>query len=767
MTPTRLQLVVLTLLGAAYVVHAASYGDWLVDDAGITFAYARNFADGRGMAINAGEAPVEGYSNPAWTFLCALLYALGLFTIPATPKLVAGACVLLTMVVAWQGSRRASGDPDGPQHLLAPAVMAGVATFVQYTMSGLENAFYVLCIVSAWAIHVRERRAGRGWLGGLLAFLVTIGRPEGIAYAFVLGVDRLVAGVARRDPRLLLSWLAGFGIPLALYAAWHASVFEDPLPNTYYAKIAVDRGLSVIFDTRDGGNRYLRTAIAEYGLYWMVACAPLALAAPRRWLDGGGLALAGFVGVAASFGLYAGGDWMPGHRLLSPIYPLLALAAAAGLSSPRLASLPAVVRRGAPILGFVVSAISFPVAWEAARSGLGMRLAVQMNTLSVYARWGDQLGLERIVIGLADVGGPSLTTTERFTLVDLFGLTDRRIAHQLHRLGEDGREPFYTYVFHEKRVDFLQFPEAIWRRWELGASPDFTDGYWAITTLDTTETARFGSFVRRDLVEGALPEGVPVVSLAAGLRLAARLEDGGLTLWWDVAEKPTAMPLASVRWRDAAGAALRTDDIRPFGGVLGFGLFEPGRVLRERWRGAPPSGAAAVEVVAGAPRSTASSSAPATPATPAAAIPAAAGQVPNGDFEAPAGAYWTSVPGRAPGWTVEDGALRVDLGAEGLLVCSGWTPLPPRLTVAGRVRAADVENGDKPWKSAAVTLRVRHGDGTQAFPNLVNWKGSFDWQPFEARYTAGPNDVDYRLCFGSTGALSGTLWVDDLSVGSP
>lgn len=62
-TPRR-QSAIFAVLVLGYLLHAAQYGDWLVDDAGITFAYARNLAAGHGPVVNIGEAPVEGYSNP-------------------------------------------------------------------------------------------------------------------------------------------------------------------------------------------------------------------------------------------------------------------------------------------------------------------------------------------------------------------------------------------------------------------------------------------------------------------------------------------------------------------------------------------------------------------------------------------------------------------------------------------------------------------------------------------------------------------------------
>ena len=47
-------------------LHSAFYGPWIVDDAGLTFAYARSLSSGAGPVLQPGSEPVEGFSNPAW-----------------------------------------------------------------------------------------------------------------------------------------------------------------------------------------------------------------------------------------------------------------------------------------------------------------------------------------------------------------------------------------------------------------------------------------------------------------------------------------------------------------------------------------------------------------------------------------------------------------------------------------------------------------------------------------------------------------------------
>src|SRR5215831_18915345 len=66
---------------ALFLAHAWLLRDWLIDDAGISFAYARNLAAGHGLVAQPGSTPVEGFSNPLWTLLVAGIFKLGLFRV--------------------------------------------------------------------------------------------------------------------------------------------------------------------------------------------------------------------------------------------------------------------------------------------------------------------------------------------------------------------------------------------------------------------------------------------------------------------------------------------------------------------------------------------------------------------------------------------------------------------------------------------------------------------------------------------------------------
>src|SRR5580698_4569692 len=74
----RLHLVVGLVLPAVLLgVNMARVGSFTIDDAYISFRYARNLARGLGLVYNAGEH-IEGYTNFFWTVLLAGGIRLGL-----------------------------------------------------------------------------------------------------------------------------------------------------------------------------------------------------------------------------------------------------------------------------------------------------------------------------------------------------------------------------------------------------------------------------------------------------------------------------------------------------------------------------------------------------------------------------------------------------------------------------------------------------------------------------------------------------------------
>ena len=138
-----LAIIGLVVVIAAYLFQASFLKGWLIDDAGISFAYARNLAQGHGLVSQRGVSPVEGFSNPAWVFLLSIFSSSGL-DIAEIVKPVSIVLTILSIVVLYLAFLRMLDSK-----VLALAVLAWLVAqpaFVVWSVSGLENPLLVALV---------------------------------------------------------------------------------------------------------------------------------------------------------------------------------------------------------------------------------------------------------------------------------------------------------------------------------------------------------------------------------------------------------------------------------------------------------------------------------------------------------------------------------------------------------------------------------------------------------------------------------------------
>lgn len=277
--PEREDAHALGLCVALFLFHYAIYSWWYVEDAAISFAFARNFAEGHGFVANVGGLRVEGYSNPSWTAFLTLWSLLGV-----TPFIVAKwmgvACGVATFPYVQRLIR--SVVPTGAVAHLGLVFLAVSAQFVEWAASGLESPLLVLLLAIGAVRAAEGEPANRPW-SALVWWLLAVTRPEGVGYAALLGLVQLVATAARRGPADALRW-AFVAVPLFLapFVAWHAATdayFGFPLPNTYYAKLGADKFDPTVFNGK--GWRYVRGFLLESGVGFVLPAFLLAAGAGR------------------------------------------------------------------------------------------------------------------------------------------------------------------------------------------------------------------------------------------------------------------------------------------------------------------------------------------------------------------------------------------------------------------------------------------------------------------------------------------------------
>jgi len=307
-------------------------GTWILDDAFISFRYAKNFVAGHGLNFNPGEV-VEGYTNFLWTVIIAGLMALGWEPTLAAQILCSGLALATVVLVYLLGE---DWWPRQPWSLLPPLFLAVNPAFVLYTArgSGMETALVTFLTLGALGLIGRMRDWRSGGLAGIAAAGVMLTRPDGLLVAVAGGLGFLYQILRAPKKRWAVSTLMSFlGSFLALYGpyfVWRVSYYGYLLPNTFYAKTGatlaqVLRGLS-----------YTKEFFVTLGLPWLGLFLGLSLlgllrAKGPKQPKVKQLSLWAFSGLTIAYVCGVGGDHFPLGRFFIPMLPPLALLLTQGL----------------------------------------------------------------------------------------------------------------------------------------------------------------------------------------------------------------------------------------------------------------------------------------------------------------------------------------------------------------------------------------------------------------------------------------------------
>ncbi|MGB9724261.1 MAG: hypothetical protein ACP5OO_12660 [Chloroflexia bacterium] len=512
-----------------FLLHSLLFRSWLIDDAGISFAYARNLALGYGLVSQPGRMPVEGYSNFLWTVSLSPFFALDLFSPPLTPKVWSACLVFLSFLALYRLLH--SLDRRGPEMAAAVLTFLAVNTpFVVWATSGLENPLYVLllsllllCTLRATVLEETTVRAGL--LGGLLAGGLGLTRPDGVVFFPAFPVLLLVRAMRRKAPPSRL-WpaLGGYlGLFAAIYGGFLVfrwTYYHDLVPNTYYAKggPTLQDLLNLLLLRPEALSKILDGLYAVAGpfggLVLLALVATTVVLLTRRRFRREHLVLAVFLLLALADYVLMPSDWHGEFRYATSLVVLvylyavtIAVALLRGLERPRrvkvrLAGLILAVCWGLSLLQFGGRSLRFA-------QDPSVPFAEVARLAERFDRYADVLGLENASVLLPDVGGTLYYS--RLQVYDLGGLTDRTVALTLLR--RQDLEAFHDYVFDTVRPTFIH-THGLWAYLaRLDDDPRFRRDYAAIREgLDPWIREKFGlemysgDYVRREVAGGRLGE---------------------------------------------------------------------------------------------------------------------------------------------------------------------------------------------------------------------------------------------------------------------
>jgi hypothetical protein len=446
-------------------LHAAYYGQWIVDDAGLTFAYARSLATGAGPVLQPGSEPVEGYSNPAWVAVLVVGRWLHLFDhgawfgtsdIVLFPKVVALLCCFGIFAAMFAIAAKVTRHPVIVT-IAAGAATSAVPSFVIWTTSGLENALFALAVTALAAVLARAAVDGRlltfnaALSSGVIAALAALTRPEGVVYAaaFPLAVALTVERrTLRRALQVCLAEATAFAVPVGTYLVWRLVTFGDYLPNTARAK---EQGLPSVNDLGKPGD------LAGYA-GWLAVCLGVAsvavtLARPSPIRTAVTMVLVP-LGLAMVSCALLQQDWMAQYRFATPVWPLAAITIALSVAhiAPRVSARGRILGTGLAALAVMSSLGAFWLSDKEFRVEPTVGVCnVAQNTGYNFNGYADILGVREGTLLAVDGGGTSLTSRLRY--IDLSGLADRRIARFWQT---DDMSGLRDYIFEDIQPTFIK-----------------------------------------------------------------------------------------------------------------------------------------------------------------------------------------------------------------------------------------------------------------------------------------------------------------------
>lgn len=206
-----------------------------LDDAYISFRYARNLVDWGELAFNPGEVRVAGYSNPLHVLLSA-----GLYRLVGEDSLYAAVAVISALAAGaalWLVHARLSRQSGERIAAVAALAFATSPSIWLHTTSGLETGLVLSAQSAAWILSrhmVRQTPPAPASLAayGISIAVLTALRIDGFVLPAILAAYFLIQG----RPRLALSTVLTVGAVFGSLVLFYYAYYGDPLPNTVYAK---------------------------------------------------------------------------------------------------------------------------------------------------------------------------------------------------------------------------------------------------------------------------------------------------------------------------------------------------------------------------------------------------------------------------------------------------------------------------------------------------------------------------------------------------
>jgi arabinofuranosyltransferase len=423
-----------------------------IEDAFISFLYARNLVEGHGLVWQPGDR-VLGITNLGWTLMIAPSFWLGIKPWILARLLASASLVALIFGTYALGRRVMARGPA----IGAAILVAFNPTVIRYAGSGLETVCQAaLAVVALWLAARRLRpdtsteiRLREEWaLGLVLAVAIVLRMDGGLIAAVCVGglslrIWRGAGPIPEKLKELARLWTLPALASLALLA-WQWWYYGNPLPNTFYAKAGNN-------DSTVVGLSHLYLYLLEYGVIFvfiMIAAARRTLrerATPAIYLTGA------FAALWVAYLISVGGDYMQFRMYIPTMAPFAIVGVWAFCELSRSTAL-----RRAALIFLCVMELHHGVTFKNTHGIEGL----EQTYFDPFTRIGKVLGSsfrdgEEVLIATTAAGKIPYYSSLRF--VDMFGLNDAWVARHGFALGnKPGHQRLATWDYLRRReVDLI------------------------------------------------------------------------------------------------------------------------------------------------------------------------------------------------------------------------------------------------------------------------------------------------------------------------
>jgi len=221
------------------------FWNFIIDDAFITFRYAKNLCSHQQMVFNVGEIPVEGYSNFLWVLLMTISFPLNIDPIVFS-KISGMIFCHLSIIILYKLAFLLNKSEKFSNYVIVFYVLT--PNVALWSVGGLETSlFSLLLLISVYLfiIDISKRKNNPIKISPLFFVLLSLTRHEGLIvfgltcafFMYILFKNKEFSKIQKLYQ--LLYFTVFFVIFYAPYFFWRVFYYNNILPHTFSAKQGV------------------------------------------------------------------------------------------------------------------------------------------------------------------------------------------------------------------------------------------------------------------------------------------------------------------------------------------------------------------------------------------------------------------------------------------------------------------------------------------------------------------------------------------------